>query len=231
VPAVADTLNCMSDQVLGLRERKKAKTRALIVEVADRNFLERGFETVTLEEVAEQCEVSVRTVLRYFDSKEALALSHEYESLQSFKEGLDRRTGDVLGYWRYYIGTVAADVGSRAEWYRTRHRMLHNTPLQMSLIGINRAIQHALARALVEEAGGEGDPLAPELLAAILVAGNESFTTAWLSGRSKFDPAKLLEVVDYASELFEGRLGRAGIARGAAKDAAKRPTRARTGVR
>jgi AcrR family transcriptional regulator len=219
----------MPAEVLGLRERKKAKTRALIVEVADRNFLERGFESVTLEEVAEQCEVSVRTVLRYFDSKEALALSHEYESLETFKAGLESRTGDVLGYWRYYIGTVAADVGARADWYRQRHAMLRNTPLQLSLIGINRAIQHSLARALTEEAGGAGDPLAPELLAAILVAGNDSFVTEWLSGRSRFDPSKLLEVVDYATELFEGRLGKAGVQRRAATTKPKTKARATKG--
>jgi AcrR family transcriptional regulator len=57
---------------LGLRESNKARTRLAISDVATRLFVERGFENVTVAEVAEAAQVSVKTVFNYFASKEEL---------------------------------------------------------------------------------------------------------------------------------------------------------------
>jgi AcrR family transcriptional regulator len=56
----------------GLRERKKARTRAAIQEHAIRLFREQGFAATTIEQIAEVAEVSPSTVFRYFPTKEAL---------------------------------------------------------------------------------------------------------------------------------------------------------------
>jgi AcrR family transcriptional regulator len=56
----------------GLRERKKARTRLAISDIATRLFHERGFEEVTLAQIAEAADVSVKTVLNYFPTKEDL---------------------------------------------------------------------------------------------------------------------------------------------------------------
>lgn len=56
----------------GLRERKKQKTRLAISEVATRLFIERGFDQVTVAEVAAAAEVSVNTIFNYFTTKEEL---------------------------------------------------------------------------------------------------------------------------------------------------------------
>src|SRR5262245_49663322 len=63
----------------GLRERKKALTRQAISDVATRLFMERGFEAVTVAEVAEAAGVSIKTVFNYFGSKEELFLDREAE--------------------------------------------------------------------------------------------------------------------------------------------------------
>lgn len=63
------------DQVPGLRERTKAKRRALIQRTAMRLFAERGFEQTTLADIADEAEVAVRTVTGYFPSKLDLAMS------------------------------------------------------------------------------------------------------------------------------------------------------------
>src|SRR4051812_49722088 len=57
---------------VSLRESNKARTRLAISDEATRLFVERGFENVTLAEIAEAAHVSVKTVFNYFASKEEL---------------------------------------------------------------------------------------------------------------------------------------------------------------
>jgi len=64
-----------------LRERKKAKTRAVIQHEALRLFRFQGYEATTVDQIAEAAEVSPSTLFRYFPSKEDLVLSDEYDLL------------------------------------------------------------------------------------------------------------------------------------------------------
>src|ERR671930_2380372 len=69
---------------LGLRERKKQQTRQLIADTARRLFAERGFEAVTVAEVARAADVSEATVFNYFPTKEDLF----YSGMEAFEEEL-----------------------------------------------------------------------------------------------------------------------------------------------
>src|SRR5207237_10604602 len=63
---------------LGLRERKKVRTRGAIQHHALRLFREQGYEETTVSQIAEAAEVSESTFFRYFASKEATVLEDDF---------------------------------------------------------------------------------------------------------------------------------------------------------
>ena len=72
----------------GLRERKKRLMRQLLSDTATRMFLDRGFDTVRVAEVAEACGVSEKTVFNYFPTKESLVLDRLEAIVASLRTGL-----------------------------------------------------------------------------------------------------------------------------------------------
>jgi AcrR family transcriptional regulator len=92
---------------LGLRERKKQQTRQHIAETARRLFGERGFDRVTVAEIARAAEVSEQTVFNYFPTKEDLV----YWQLGAFEEELlatirEREAGEpaLTAFGRFILG-------------------------------------------------------------------------------------------------------------------------------
>jgi len=70
----------------GLRDRKKLRTREAIVQAAYELFLEKGYDSTTMDDVAARAEVSRSTLFRYFGSKEALVFPHQDRRLGMFTE-------------------------------------------------------------------------------------------------------------------------------------------------
>ena len=62
---------------VGLRERKKARTRQLIADTAARLFAERGYERVAVSDVAREAEVAEQTLYNYFPTKEQLVTDRD----------------------------------------------------------------------------------------------------------------------------------------------------------
>ncbi|MBE1558917.1 TetR/AcrR family transcriptional regulator [Nonomuraea africana] len=156
----------------GLRERKKRETRRRIADMAMGLFMARGFEQVTVAEVARAADVSVNTVFNYFGTKEDLFLDREeeVEDLQS-KVVHEREKGEsvVAAFRRDFMAAI-----EERDWRYGLNdgsdvfaRIVGDSP---SLMARFRDLEHTqtqrLARTLAEESGAEPDDLTPHLVAA-----------------------------------------------------------------
>ena len=119
---------------MGLRERKKQQTRELLAETARRLFTERGFERVSVAEIAREADVSEKTVFNYFPTKEDLV----YWRLESFEEELldairSRAEGEsVLDAFGRFVaaprGMLASPDEERRERLAALSRMIAASP-------------------------------------------------------------------------------------------------------
>jgi len=190
----------------GIRERKKEETRRVILKCANALFHERGYATATLEDIAQRAGVHKQTVLRYFGSKEAIALAFRQIALQKFKAGLldpERKT-TVLEYWRNFIEASAREVAARGDMVRYSKLMESEPDLIAASLGIHLQYEELLASALSREAGLDPESdLESRLLAAFLVAANFSIARHLLiCGRLQDYRATALEAVDLAVRKF-----------------------------
>jgi AcrR family transcriptional regulator len=78
----------------GLRAQKKARTRQRLVQVALSLFEARGFDEVTVEEIAAAAMVSPRTFYRYFGTKEAVLYDDQDEALHLLHEAITSHPAD-----------------------------------------------------------------------------------------------------------------------------------------
>jgi len=80
---------------VGLRERKKARTRRVIADAAARLFAERGYEQVAVSDVAREAEVSEQTVYNYFQTKEQLVTDRD-QQIQVVENFMARRVSAIV---------------------------------------------------------------------------------------------------------------------------------------
>ena len=163
----------------GLRERKKQQARESIAETARRLFAERGFEGVTVAEIAREADVAEKTVFNYFPTKEDLF----YSRLEAFEEELldavrTRASGESVlrAFSRFLLaprGVFARlegddSVAARAG-LRTMPRVVLESP---ALLARERQVfdryTESLAALLAEEGGAAAEDVEPWVAASAL---------------------------------------------------------------
>ncbi|WP_328695557.1 TetR/AcrR family transcriptional regulator [Streptomyces sp. NBC_00342] len=167
----------------GLRERKKRQTRQHLSDVATGLFLERGFDAVTIAEVARAADVSVNTVYNYFQTKEDLFLDRSsgiVDRLSRYVRGRDRgesAADAVLRELRIQVEGVSPAVGLM-EGYKSFMRVIQGADgLKARLWHVQQEALLRLEETLLEESGAEpGDPV------PVLVAGQLSWVHSTLMG-------------------------------------------------
>jgi AcrR family transcriptional regulator len=169
------------DRSLPLRERKKLRTRRALADAALRMFTENGFGATTLEDIAEEAEVSKSTFFRAFPAKEAAAIEAEAELWSAYLTALADRelSGAILGELHETLATAAAGLDpSWDERFLATRRLAAAEPALLAYVehyraGVERQVIACLAGKL---------HLDPEDLRLHVLA--ELATTAWsVSGR------------------------------------------------
>ncbi|MEU1123645.1 TetR family transcriptional regulator [Streptomyces sp. NPDC005899] len=209
----------MSGGEPGLRERKKRRTYQAVSETAISLFLERGFDKVSVAEVAAAAEISKPTLFRYFPSKEDLVLhrfaDHEDEPARvvsgraegvraldalhhHFLEGLERR--DPV--------TGLCDVPQVLAF----HRLLYGTPsLVARLHAYQSRSEEALARALDPAAAVPARLAAGQIVAVLRILAEAN----WRRIAAGESAAEVYEDAVAAAELafvqLRNGLGQVGV--------------------
>ena len=153
------------------REHERETRRQLILDAAKDVFAKRGFLSATMEEIAEQCELAVGTLYRYFQSKEELYVSLLCEAMEKFHQGIEAaRSRDIppneqlRAVWQFFYDFYR----EQPEYYRAL-MFLHNEGLRNTISpDVIKEINHRAGRnfrlvAEIVQAGVDAGLYRPDL--------------------------------------------------------------------
>lgn len=178
-------------------ERGGPQTRARISEVATRLFLERGFDAVSVAEVAREAGVSSVTVFNHFPRKEDLLLDRQVDAVDLLRHAVrDRPAGvDALGALQELTRRLADDRTPLSGLDERSGPFFRTVAASPALVARARAIAADLEQVLAEELERDGAVQgAAALLAPFFVAGYASVLIA--SARRLLDDEPASSIVD-----------------------------------
>jgi AcrR family transcriptional regulator len=197
----------------GLRERKKRLTRATLARNAQRMFRERGFDQVTVAEIASSADVSVKTLFVYFASKEDLVFADENVLLDQIRERLTSRpagTSLAAAVRRLAHDLVDRGTGDGAEGIGAFADLIGDNPALHSRLQLMwERYEQVLSEIIAAEAGTE--PLDPRTraAAALLIAPFRVLTSSDVRAHTRDD--QVGEWIDTCFDLVDTGLAGAPV--------------------
>jgi AcrR family transcriptional regulator len=191
----------------GLRERHRRRTAAELENAALDLFSQRGFDAVTIDDIAAAADVSRRTFFRYFASKEDVILSDHPRRLDELQAELDRRPAEepALTALRHAIlALVATYEDNRDHMVRRFHLMTTTPALEARSLCLQRNWETSVTEMLAARMGVDAaEDLRPGVVAATTMAAMRVATATWLAGGGEGD---LPVIVAAALDLLDGGL-------------------------
>jgi AcrR family transcriptional regulator len=196
----------MTEQPVGRRERKKLATHNALRAAALELSLEHGVDNVTVEQIADAADVSVRTFFNYFSSKEQAVVAGESVASEAMIENLKSRPVDepVLTSLRQVILVMAAGIPHRDRVAQLR--LVRRTPsLLPHQLAAYETTESTLAQVIAARTGTDVDTdLYPSLVAASVVAALRVVITHWMNADTG-GPDDLLRLIEAAlDQLTDG---------------------------
>ncbi|WP_020523159.1 acyl-CoA-like ligand-binding transcription factor [Catelliglobosispora koreensis] len=180
---------------MGLRERKKAKTRRLIQQEAFRLFALRGYDATTIDQIAEAAEISPSTFFRYFPTKEDVVIDDDYDPLLMETFIAQPRSLSAVAALRRGMREAFSKI------YETDHgELLQRTKLQLEhpalrtrMMSNQRNTTVRLAEAVAERYGLQPSDLAAQVFASAVVGAMWPALERWVASDGKADLPDLLD--------------------------------------
>jgi AcrR family transcriptional regulator len=158
----------------GLRERKKQQTRLAISDVATRLFIERGFDHVTLAEVATAANVSVNTIFNYFASKEELFFDRGEEVAEEPSRIVRVRRQDesvIDAIRRVYLAAIREHTGLFQSHIKPFVATIEATPaLKLRERLLYDQGEQRLVQTLLDDPGVSADEATARVVAALITS-------------------------------------------------------------
>lgn len=198
---------------VGLRERKKARTREALLAAALDLFSRQGFDGTTVEDIADACEVSPRTFFRYFPSKEAVLFGDSEARCDALIGSLAAQPTEVGPFDALHAAMLdlASSYRDDREVLLLRARVLQES-VQMRAYKAEhqRGWEEAVAEELARRARAAKRPLSRfelRLVSGLAVAALRAALDTWLDDRRS---PSLEALVDRAFSELSGGLGGLG---------------------
>lgn len=157
----------------GLRERKKQRTRQSIIEAALALYQERGYEGVTVAEIARRADIAPRTFFGYFESKEDVLLGPGDDRMERVIHAIrERRRGEPIltAVQRELQRQDQARHEPRGAARRRLGELLRQPAVQSRLRKRWNRWEDDLAAAIAAEVGTAADDPEPRVVAAVVTA-------------------------------------------------------------
>jgi len=181
-------MTVLSIKPVGLRERKKLRTREALADAAFELFQRQGFEATTIDEIAEQVELSPRTFFRHFASKEDVALTLMERQFAAIYDALASRPADEPVVTALRHATIemmhaceAGMAGFDQERFSCAQQLIAENPsirgraLELAATRVDELAAHVAKRMGVDPTT---DPR-PTLVAAVATTAVQTAVVAW----------------------------------------------------
>lgn len=172
----------------GRRDRKKLATRQALRSAALQLVAERGFDHVTVEDIAEAVDVSTRTFFNYFSSKEEVIVGTNPERVERLRTVLAARPEDEapLESLRAGLAELTTDLAESREDWALRSRVVRETPALLARqLAAFFTFERLLADIVASRTGTDVEQdLYPALTAAVAVSALRVAVTLWRGDES-----------------------------------------------
>jgi AcrR family transcriptional regulator len=180
----------------GLRERNRQERHDRIRAAALELFLERGFDAVTVEEIADRAAVSPSTLFRYFPTKEDLLVGGDARRLDVLRDAFaDRPAGEpVLASVRGALMALAQEFQADGPDMVRRYSVIRETPsLTARILEQQAAREDALAAAIAQRMQPEpGAELRARVLAATGLSIMRVSIREWINSGTEGELAEMV---------------------------------------